>query len=68
MSPSQLAAIIGFLFVAAWAALSFGDAILCLIGAAIFYAATAIYRGEIDVASLQRNDSAPPRFSRPRVR
>jgi hypothetical protein len=68
MTSPQLAAIIGFLFVAAWAALDFGDAILCLVGAAVFYAATAIYRGEIDLASLQHNNGAPPRFSRARVR
>ena len=45
MNPQQLAAILGFLFVAAWAALGFGDAVLCLIGAAVFYLATAVYRG-----------------------
>ena len=42
MNPQQLAAILGVLFVAAWAALGFGDAVLCLIGAAVFYLATAV--------------------------
>jgi hypothetical protein len=54
MNPQQLAALLGFLFVAAWAALSFGDAVLCLVGAAVFYAATAFYRGELDLAELQQ--------------
>ena len=42
MNPSQLAGLLGFLFVAAWIAFGFGDAILCLLGAAGFYAATAL--------------------------
>jgi hypothetical protein len=54
MNQSQLAALIGFLFVAAWAALGFGDAVLCLVGAAVFYAVTAFYRGELDLAELQQ--------------
>ena len=54
MTPPFFAALIGFLFVAAWAALGFGDAILCLLGAAVFYAVTAFYRGELDLAALQQ--------------
>jgi hypothetical protein len=54
MNTQQLAALLGFLFVAAWAALGFGDAVLCLLGAAAFYAATAFYRGELDLADLQQ--------------
>jgi hypothetical protein len=54
MNPQQLAGLLGFLFVAAWAALGFGDAVLCLVGAAAFYAATAFYRGELDLADLQQ--------------
>ncbi len=57
MNPQQLAALIGFLFVAAWAALSFGDAILCLIGAAVFYLGTAAYRGELDLEELGQRAS-----------
>lgn len=57
MTPPQLASLLGFLFVAAWAALGFGDAILCLIGAGVFYLAAAFYRGEIDLESLQQRDS-----------
>jgi hypothetical protein len=54
MNPQQLAGLLGFLFVAAWAALGLGDALLCLIGAAVFYAATAFYRGELDLSALQQ--------------
>jgi hypothetical protein len=54
MNPQQIASLLGFLFVAAWAALGFGDAVLCLVGAAVFYAATAFYRGELDLADLQQ--------------
>jgi hypothetical protein len=58
MTPPYFAALIGFLFVAAWAALGFGDAVLCLIGAAVFYAVTAFYRGELDLAALQQRGGA----------
>ncbi len=54
MKPQQLAALIGFLFVAAWITVGFGDAILCLIGAAVFYLATAFYLGELDLEALQQ--------------
>jgi hypothetical protein len=54
MNPQQLAGLLGFLFVAAWAALGFGDAVLCLVGAALFYAVTAFYRGELDLAEVQQ--------------
>ncbi len=66
MKPQQLAALLGFLFVAAWAVLDLGDAVLCLVGAAVFYLVTAFYRGELDLAELQqrasqRRTSRPPR-------
>lgn len=64
MTPPYFAALIGFLFVAAWAALGLGDAVLCLLGAAVFYAVTAFYRGELDLADLQQRSGAP-RHSRP---
>ncbi len=61
MKPTQFAALLGFLFVAAWAALDFGDAILCLIGAAVFWAAVAIYHGELDLTDLQQRTSGRAR-------
>ena len=57
MTSQQFAALLGFLFVAAWAALGFGDAILCLIGAAVFMLASAFYRGELDLAAIQERAS-----------
>jgi hypothetical protein len=66
MNPSQLAALLGFLFVAAWAALGFGDAVLCLIGAAVFSAATAFYRGELDLAAVQQRATGPRSSGPPR--
>lgn len=64
MTPTQFAALIGFLFVAAWAALGFGDAVLCLIGAGLFAAISAFQRGELDLADLQERLSAPQRNPR----
>jgi hypothetical protein len=63
MNPQQLAALLGFLFVAAWAALGFGDALLCAIGAGACYLVTAFYRGELDLEELQQR-SARTRGSR----
>jgi hypothetical protein len=66
MNPQQLAGLIGFLFVAAWIAFGFGDAILCLVGAAGFYLAAAFFRGELDLAELQQRVSARRAGSAPR--
>jgi len=54
MKETQFAALLGFLFAAAWAALSFGDAVLCLLAAAIFYAIAAFRAGDLDLTDLQR--------------
>jgi hypothetical protein len=59
MNAQQLAGLIGFLFVAAWIAFGFGDAILCLIGAGVFYAATAVYHGDLDLVELQQRARQP---------
>ena len=61
MNPTHFAALLGFLFVAAWIALGFGDAILCLLGAAACYLITAFYRGELDVEALQQRAGRPGR-------
>ena len=53
MKTTQFVTLLGFLFVAAWAALNFGDAVLCLIGGAVFYLAYALSSGELDLATLQ---------------
>lgn len=54
MKDTQLATLLGFLFVAAWAALGFGDAVLCLVGAAAFYAIAAFHAGDLNLNDLQR--------------
>jgi hypothetical protein len=65
MTPSHLAGLLGFLFVAAWIALGFGDAILCLLGAGAFYLAAALYRGEVDLEAVQpRRQPRPGRATR----
>jgi hypothetical protein len=49
----QFLALIGFLFVAAWVAFGLGYAILCLAGAAVFYAIGAVLEGELDLGDVQ---------------
>lgn len=66
MKPQHLAALLGFLFVAAWASFGFGDALLCLIGAGVFYLATAFYRGELDLSPLQQRAAKMQTYGRPR--
>jgi hypothetical protein len=66
MNPQQLAGLLGFLFVAAWIAFGFGDAILCLVGAAAFYTTVAFFRGELDLADMQQRAAARRTSSAPR--
>jgi hypothetical protein len=71
-----LAAVLGFAFVAAWIRFGFGDAILCLLGAATFYAVASFLEGDLDLADLQSRlpssrtttPTAPPPRPRPRPR
>jgi hypothetical protein len=53
MTTRHFAALIGFAFVAAWIALNFGYALLCMIGAGAFYALAAVLEGDIDLGELQ---------------
>jgi hypothetical protein len=61
MTTRHFAALIGFAFVAAWIVLSFGYALLCLIGAGAFYAFAAVLEGEIDLGELQARVTQQPR-------
>jgi len=60
MNTRHLAALLGFAFVAAWIALNFGYALLCLIGAGVFYALAAVIEGDIDLGGLQSRVSQRP--------
>ncbi len=53
MNLKYFLALLGFLFVAAWIGFSFGDAILCLIGASVFYTIGAVLQGDLDLSDLQ---------------
>ncbi len=50
--------LIGFLFVAAWIAFNFGYAVLCLLGAAVFYFASTFLEGGVDLGELQERFSS----------
>ena len=58
INRKHLLALLGFLFVAAWIAFNFGYAVLCLVGAALFYAVGALLEGELDLADLQARFSS----------
>jgi hypothetical protein len=60
MTTRHFAALIGFAFVAAWIALGFGDALLCVIGAALFYAIAAVREGDVDLGELQARIAREP--------
>ena len=53
MTVRHFAALIGFAFVAVWIVLNLGYALLCLVGAAVFYALAAVLEGDIDLGELQ---------------
>ena len=79
----MVAAIGGFAFVAAWIGFSFGEALLCLLGAVVFWLVAGVLDGKVDLGELQsrfsREDApeppspsptpppAPRRAGRPRV-
>ena len=53
MNLKHYLGLLGFLFVAAWIAFNFGEAILCLVGAIAFYAVGSVLEGEIDLGEMQ---------------
>jgi hypothetical protein len=53
ITRNQFAALMGFAFVAAWIGFNFGYAVLCLVGAAVFYGVVAFVEGELDLGELQ---------------
>ena len=64
ISLKQYLGLLGFLFVAAWIGFSFGYAVLCLVGAAVFYAIGAVLQGEIDLGDVQARVQRSQRVSR----
>ena len=71
MTPRQFAALLGFLFTAAWIGFGFGEAVLCLVGAGVFigllYAGEAFLRGDIDLGELQARVANRPNAGRGRT-
>lgn len=57
-------ALLGFLFVAAWIAFDFGRAILCLVGAVVFYLIGEVVQGDLDLGEMQARIRRPPSSSR----
>lgn len=53
MNQKQFLAVLGFAFVVAWLSFNFGYALLCLLGAALFYGVGAFLQGELDVSEVQ---------------
>ncbi len=53
IAPKQFYALLGFLFAAAWAEIGFGNAILCLLSAALFYVIAGVLQGDIDLGEFQ---------------
>jgi hypothetical protein len=53
IDPKLVAAVLGFAFVAMWIAVDFGAAVLCLVGAIVFWGIAALVRRELDVAQIQ---------------
>ena len=64
----HLAAAAGFAFVAAWIGFSFGEALLCLLGAMVFWLAAGVLEGKVDLGALQSrfsNEEPPPAPAQP---
>ncbi len=62
MSSKQFAAVLGFAFVVVWIALNFGWAVLCLLGALVFYLAAVLIERAMqstDFATLARTWGSP---------
>ena len=65
LDRKQFGALLGFLFVAAWIAFNFGYAVLCLVGAGVFYFVASYLEGDVDMADLQSRFAAGGSALRP---
>lgn len=61
ISIKAFSAALGFAFVAAWVELGFGDAVLCLLGAGLFYALASYFEGDLDPSEMQARLGLTPR-------
>jgi hypothetical protein len=61
ISIKAFSAALGFAFVAAWVGLGFGEAVLCLLGAGLFYALASYFEGDLDPAEMQARLGLTPR-------
>jgi hypothetical protein len=53
ITTKQVLGLLGFLFVAAWIGFNFCDAILCLVGALVFYLIGGVLEGAVDLGEMQ---------------
>ena len=53
MPAKYFAAFLGFAFVGMWIAVDFGAAVLCLLGALLFYGIAAFLQGDLDLEEIQ---------------
>lgn len=65
MTTKHFLAVLGFAFVAAWIGFNFGYAILCLLGAGVFYAAAAVAEGSLDLGEIQQRLRSTETLGRP---
>jgi hypothetical protein len=67
-NDERFAALLGFAFVAAWVGFGFGEAILCLVGAAAFYGVARFMAGELELEDVRdRVEGARSGFRRPQA-
>jgi hypothetical protein len=67
-NDERFAALLGFAFAAAWVGLGFGEAILCLVGAAVFYLVARFTAGELELEDMrERVEGARTGFRRPQA-
>lgn len=75
ITTKHFAAALGFAFVAVWIGMNFGYALLCLVGAGVFYFLAGLVEGDIDLGELQARltgrtqpGAGSPAPARPRAR
>jgi hypothetical protein len=68
MTDQRFAALLGFAFAAAWVGFGFGEAVLCLVGAVVFYGVARFMDGELELENMrERMEGARTGFRRPQT-